>query len=102
MGRDVNHDQGVAMYYDDFTTCRETKGTGESRDIQELIRQRDKLLSDNPDLVSTQEEIDRLLSTTFDPVLRLEILFMLISGKIYEMRDIFEEVLSLARHVAAE
>ena len=46
--------------------------------------------------------LDRLLSTTFDPVLRLEILFMLISDKITEMRDIFEEVLNLARHVAAE
>ena len=52
-------DQGVAMYYDDFAACRET---GESRDIQELIQQRDKLLSDNPDLVKTQEEIDRMLS----------------------------------------
>jgi len=95
----VIDDQGVAMYYDDFAACRET---GESRDIQELIRQRDKLLLDNPDLVRTQEEIDRMLSTTFDPVLRLEILFMLISDKIDEMRSIFEEVLDLARHVAAE
>jgi len=43
-----------------------------------------------------------MLSTTFDPVLRLEILFMLISDKIDEMRSIFEEVLDLARHVAAE
>ncbi len=101
-GGDVIHDQGVAMHYDDFATCRETGGTGEHREIQELIRQRDRFLSDNPDLVSTQEEIDRLLGTTFDPVLRLEILFMLISDKINEMRDIFEEVLNLASHIAAE
>lgn len=90
------------MYYDDFATCRGTEGTGEPREIQELIRRRDRFLSDNPDLMSTQEEIDQLLSTTFDPVLRLEILFMLISGKINEMRGIFEEVLNLARHVAAK
>ncbi len=101
-GGDVIHNQGVTMHYDEFATCRETEGTGEPREIQDLIRQRDRFLSDNPDLVSTQEEIDQLLSTTFDPVLRLEILFMLISDKINEMRDIFEEVLNLARHVAAE
>lgn len=101
-GGDMIHDQGVAMHYDEFATCRETEDKGDLREIQELIRQRDRFLSDNPELVSTQEEIDRLLSTTFDPVLRLEILFMLISDKITEMRDIFEEVLNLARHVAAE
>jgi hypothetical protein len=52
--------------------------------------------------MTTQEEIDRMLSTTFDPVLRLEILFMLISEKLGEMRAVFEEVLNLAERVVKE
>jgi hypothetical protein len=90
------------MYYDDFTIRPQTRESAEPREIQELIRLRDSFLSDNPDLISTQEEIDMLLSTTFDPVLRLEILFMLISDKLTEMRKVFEEVLNLAELVVKE
>jgi len=96
------NDQGVTMFYDDFTTCPKKRDTADTPEIQELIRQRDRLLSDNPDLKSTQAEIDEMLSTTFDPVLRLEILFMLISDKMDEMREVFEEVLNLARCMVRE
>ena len=96
------NDQGVTMYYDDFTMQPKTRASVKTREVQELIRQRDRFLSDNPDLMTTQEEIDRMLSTTFDPVLRLEILFMLISEKLGEMRAVSAEILKLAERVVRE
>lgn len=71
-------------------------------EVRRLIAQRDKFLADHPTLRSTQEEIDRLLGTTLDPVMRLEILFMLISGKLMEMRTVFSELMKLANEALPE
>jgi hypothetical protein len=90
------------MFYDDFSTGSNRKRFDDPPEVQELIRKRDLFLKNNPDLRSTQKEIDTLLSTTLDPALRLEILFMLIADKLGEMRNVFEEVLNLARLMAKD
>ena len=90
------------MYHDDLTTYPNRKHPDDSPEVQELIRKRDLFLENNPDLKSTQREIDALLSTTLDPALRLEILLMLIAGKLGQMRSVFEEVLNLARLMARD
>lgn len=90
------------MYHDDLTTYPNRKQTDDSPEVQELIRKRDLFLESNPDLKSTQREIDALLSTTLDPALRIEILLMLIAGKLGQMRSVFEEVLNLARLMARD
>lgn len=64
----------------------------ENPELAELIAQRDKLLKDHPQLRSYQEEIDRLLGITIDPSLRLEILFMLMTDKLLELKDVFGEL----------
>lgn len=87
------------MFYDDMNTSTTSDEYRESKEIQELIEQRDRFLSEHPYLQSTQDEIDKLMSTTFDPLIRLEILFMLISGKLSEMREVFKEVMRLAQTV---
>ena len=69
----------------------------ESPEIEHLIAQRDKLLREHPQLRDLQEEVDTLLSTTIDPVVRLEILFMLLADKLMEMRSVFTELMKLAR-----
>lgn len=74
----------------------------ESPEIEHLIAQREQLLKDHPHLMELQKEIDSLLSTTLDPVKRLEILFMIMSDKLMEMRSVFTELVRLARTAAAE
>lgn len=90
------------MLMDDFTTCEAKTDTNERPEVRELIERRDKFLSDHPDLRAVQDEIDFLMSTTLDPKVRLEILFMLISEKLDEMRAVFEEVGHLAAFVIRE
>jgi hypothetical protein len=87
------------MFYDDLNTNTSPDEYRESPEIQELIKQRNRFLAEHPYLQSTQDEIDRLMGTTLDPLIRLEILFMLISGKLSEMRDVFREVMRLAQTV---
>jgi predicted nuclease with TOPRIM domain len=90
------------MFYDDFI-IHEAKREGRERpEIQELINERNKLISEYPNLKATQDEIDRLLSTTLDPKVRLEILFMLMAEKLTEMRGMFEEVARLANQALPE
>ena len=85
------------MFYNKSSATHQISDCHESPEVQKLIEQRDKFLKDHPYLQSTQDEIDRLMGTTIDPMIRLEILFMLISGKLTEMRNVFEEVMRLAR-----
>ncbi len=83
------------MFYDDFTTHEAKREARENPEIQELIDLKNKLISDHPQLRATQDEIDRLMSTTLDPRVRLDILFMLIAEKLDEMKGMFGEVVSL-------
>ena len=68
----------------------------ESPEIEHLIAERDQLLKDHPHLRELQAEVDTLLGTTIDPVTRLEILFMLMTDKLMEMRSVFGELMKLA------
>ena len=68
----------------------------ESPEIKELIARRDKFLADNPDMKADQAEIDRLMGTTLDPKVRLEILFICIAEKLQEMKNVFGEVVAIA------
>lgn len=90
------------MSFDDLTNCEAQSNREERPEIQELIELREKLIMDHPQLKEVQEEIDRLLSTTLDPKIRLEILFMLISEKLGEMREVFEQVVQLSELVLQE
>ena len=85
------------MFYDNLKTADAFDEDFRSPGINDLIARKKRFLSDHPFLQSTQDEIDRLMSTTLDPMIRLEILFMLISGKLSELRNVFEEVIRLAR-----
>ena len=49
-----------------------------------------------------QKEIDSLLGTTLDPVKRLEILFMVMSDKLMEMRSVFTELVRIAQAAAVK
>jgi hypothetical protein len=90
------------MFTDDFSVCEARSDSHERPEVQELIEQRNRLLKDHPQLKATQDEIDRLLGTTIDPQLRLEILFMLISEKLGQMKALFGEVAQLAEVFASE
>jgi len=83
------------MFIDDFSTCTAKGDSHEKPEVRELIEQRNRLLKDYPHLKETQDEIDRLLGTTIDPHLRLEILFMLIAEKLGQMKALFGEVAQL-------
>ena len=85
------------MLYDDFELVAASHKHCESPEVQELIEQRNRFLADHPYLQSTQDEIDKLMGTTLDPMIRLEILFMLMSGKLSELRNVFKEVMRLAK-----
>lgn len=67
----------------------------ESPEVMRLIAQRDQLLRDHPKLRGYQEEIEGLLATCIDPVMRLEILFMLMTERLSEMRTVFSELARL-------
>ena len=76
--------------------------TQDSLEVRKLIACRDKFIAEHPHLKSTQEEIDRLLGTTLDPMMRLEILFLLISGKLQDLRKVFSELMKLAKDAMPE
>ncbi len=90
------------MFYDELKTYTVSREHNESPEVRALVEQRNRFLAEHPHLRSTQDEIDQLMSTTIDPLVRLEILFMLISGKLSEMRNVFEEVMRLARKALPE
>lgn len=94
--------QEGTMFFDDFATCETKREVREKPEIQELIDVKNRLISEHPNLKATQDEIDRLMSTTLDPRIRLEILFMLITEKLDVMRGIFEEVARLADQALPE
>ncbi|HDP24233.1 MAG TPA: hypothetical protein ENN34_02210 [Deltaproteobacteria bacterium] len=88
-----------------FTSEHFSEGSavmGDTQEVRTLIARRDKFIAEHPHLKSTQEEIDRLMGTTLDPVMRLEILFMLISGKLQDMRTLFTELMKLAKDAMPE
>jgi len=87
----------VKMVFDDFNSPAASSKECDSPEVQKLIEQRNRFLADHPYLQSTQDEIDKLLGSTLDPMVRLEILFMLMSGKLFDLRNVFEEVMRLAR-----
>ncbi|MRR14299.1 hypothetical protein EG833_02485 [archaeon] len=95
-------EQDGTMYFDDFTTCEATSDTREKPEIQELIRRRDRFIAEHPQLRETQNEIDRLMSNVIDPRVRIEILFMLISEKLTEMKKVFGEVVQLTEMVVSD
>jgi hypothetical protein len=64
----------------------------ENPELAGLLAQREKLLKDHPQLRELQDEIDRLLGGTMDPAVRLEILFMLMTDKIHELKGAFAEL----------
>jgi len=68
----------------------------ENPQVEHFIAQRNQLLKDHPHLRDLQEEIDALLSTTINPVIRLEILFMLMTDRLMEMRTVFAELMKMA------
>ncbi|HOS97051.1 MAG TPA: hypothetical protein PLR71_01590 [Deltaproteobacteria bacterium] len=72
----------------------------ESPEVERLIAQRTRFLEEHPHLMALQNEIDSLLSTTVDPVKRLEILFMVMTERLMELRSVFGEVVRLADSVA--
>jgi hypothetical protein len=84
------------MFFHDFTTCEAAADTRERPDVQALIECRNRFIADHPHLRELQQEIDDLMSTTLDPRIRLEIIFMLITEKLAEMKNVFGEVVRLA------
>ncbi|HQG30525.1 MAG TPA: hypothetical protein PLA83_01240 [Deltaproteobacteria bacterium] len=90
------------MPFDDLINFEARNKREERPEVQELIALRDRFIEDHPHMREVQEEIDRLLSTTLDPKVRLEILFMLISEKLIEMKEVFEEVVQLSELVLQE
>jgi hypothetical protein len=73
----------------------------ENPEVERLIAERDQLIKDHPHLRELQAEVDTLLGTTIDPVTRLEILFMLMTDKLMEMRTVFGELMKLADNAVA-
>jgi hypothetical protein len=67
-----------------------------SPEVERFIAKRDKLLKNQSHLKEFQDEVDNLLSTTIDPMRRLEILFMLMTDSLTEMRAVFSELVTLA------
>ena len=81
----------------DFFPCAARNDSPENPEVRKLIEERNRFLSEHPQLKPLQGEIDRLLGTTLDPSLRVEILFMLISEKLGRMKALFGEVARLAQ-----
>ena len=68
-------------------------------DLNELIKQRDAFLEENPDLKPMQAEIDKMVGTTFDPMQRLDILSMLISDKLKDMSEAWDDIREIATNL---
>jgi hypothetical protein len=89
--------KGGTMFYNDLQLMKSEAQRREGPEIERLIAQRDQFLRDHPHLMALQKEIDSLLGTTLDPVKRLEILFMIMTDRLIELRSVFTEVVRLAR-----
>lgn len=85
------------MFYNDQHLMKREAQRSENPEIERLIALRAQFLSDHPNLMALQMEIDSLLGTTLDPVKRLEILFMIMTDRLIELRSVFTEVVRLAR-----
>lgn len=101
-GRPHERQRRETMIFDSRQLSRIEAQRDESPDVAHLIAQRDQFLKDHPHLMELQREIDSLLGTTLDPVKRLEILFMVMSDKLMELRSVFAEVVRIARTAIAE
>jgi hypothetical protein len=88
------------MIFDEQQLVKIEAQRSENPQVEHLIAQRNQLLKDHPHLRELQEEIDTLLSTTINPVVRLEILFMLMTDRLMEMRTVFTELIKMA-HTAS-
>jgi hypothetical protein len=84
------------MIFDEQQLMKIEAQRRESPQVEHLIAQRNQLLKDHPHLRELQEEVDALLSTTINPVIRLEILFMLMTDRLMEMRAVFTELMKMA------
>jgi hypothetical protein len=71
----------------------------ENPELAGLLAERDRLIKDYPHLRKLQDEIDRLLGTTIDPAVRLEILFMLMTDKLHELKGAFSELVKQVDNV---
>jgi hypothetical protein len=85
------------MIFDEQQLMKIEAQRTENPQVEYLIAQRNQLLKEHPHLRELQEEVDDLLSTTIDPVIRLEILFMLMTDRLMEMRSVFAELMKMAR-----
>jgi hypothetical protein len=85
------------MIFDDKQLIKIEAQRSENPQVEHLIAQRNQLLKDHPQLRELQEEVDALLSTTINPVIRLEILFMLMTDRLMEMRAVFAELMKMAQ-----
>jgi hypothetical protein len=90
------------MIFDEEHLSRIEAQRCESPEVDRLVAQRTRFLQEHPHLMSLQEEIDELLATTLDPMIRLEILFMLTTDRLMEMRKVMTELMRLARYAGAE
>ncbi len=60
--------------------------------LESLLAERESILAEKPHLREAQKEIDRLLSTSCDPSVRLDIIFMLLSEKMEKMSNVLNAV----------
>jgi len=80
------------MIFDEEHLHRIEAQRDENPELAGLLAQKEKLLKDHPQLRKLQDEIDRLLGSTIDPAVRLEILFMLMTDKLNELKGAFAEL----------
>jgi hypothetical protein len=90
------------MIFDEEQLVKIEAQRRENPQVEHLIAQRNQLLKDHPQLRELQGEVDALLSTTINPVIRLEILFMLMTDRLMEMRAVFTELMKMAHTASLE
>jgi hypothetical protein len=95
---DADERDREAMIFDEEHLRKVEIQHHESPEVTRLIAQRNQFLKEHPHLRSLQEEIGSLMGTTIDPMIRLEILFMLMTDRLIEMRKVFAELQRLAIH----
>lgn len=87
----------MGVFFNKKKNLKIKKLSADEQRIENLLACIDKLIADNPELQPTQEEINALLSTTLDPSVRIEIIFMLMADKLGEMKTVLEEVRRMAQ-----
>ncbi len=90
------------MIFDEQQLVKIEAQRRENPQVEHLIAQRNQLLKEHPRLRELQEEVDALLSTTINPVIRLEILFMLMTDRLMELRTVFTELMKMAHTASLE